>query len=65
MDNSYKIYASQDWVAENTKKLIAAPTNVTTGSLLMFNGTDWVGITKDELITEIIAAIPSAEGGSF
>ena len=48
-----------------SKKLVAAPTNAVAGDLLMYNGTDWVTITKADLIAEIIAALPSAEEASF
>ena len=47
-----------------SKKLIAAPT-ANTGDLLMYNGTNWVALSKADLIAEIIAALPSAEGVSF
>lgn len=50
---------------EGSRKLIPSPTTLTAGSLLMYDGTDWVNITKEDLIAEIIAAIPSAEEASF
>lgn len=50
---------------EGSRKLIPSPTTLTAGSLLMYDGTDWVSITKEDLIAEIIAAIPSAEEASF
>jgi hypothetical protein len=50
---------------EGSRKLIPSPTTLTTGSLLMYDGTDWVSITKEDLIEEIIAALPTWEGGSY
>ena len=48
-----------------SKKLVAAPTDVAAGDLLMYDGTNWVCISKADLIAEIIAALPSAEEASF
>lgn len=50
---------------EINEKLGQIPTNIESGSLLISNGTTLVGITKEDLIADIIAAIPSAEGGSY
>ena len=50
---------------EGSKKLIAAPTDATAGDLLMYDGTNWVKLSKADLIAEIIAALPSAEEASF
>jgi hypothetical protein len=48
-----------------SKKLVAAPTALASGMMLIYNGTSWVTITKEDLITEIIAALPNAEEASF
>ena len=50
---------------EGSRKLIPSPTTLTAGSLLMYDGTDWVSITKEALIEEIIAALPTWTGGSY
>lgn len=44
---------------------ITAPTTAQVGDLLTFDGTNWVSISKADLIAEIIAALPSAEEASF
>lgn len=41
------------------------PDNLPAGSLLIYDGTDWVSITKETLIEEIIAALPTWTGGSY
>ena len=50
---------------EGSKKLVAAPTDAVAGDLLMYDGTNWVKLSKADLIAEIIAALPSAEEASF
>ena len=48
-----------------SKKLIAAPSDAVAGDLLTYNGTNWVRISRADLIAEIIAALPNAEEASF
>lgn len=50
---------------DGSKKIVAAPTDVAAGDLLTYDGTNWVRISKADLIAEIIAALPSAEEASF
>ena len=50
---------------KGSKKLVAAPTDAVAGDLLMYDGTNWVKLSKADLIAEIIAALPSAEEASF
>lgn len=61
------LVASTTYVDEviEDKKLIPSPSNPTAGDILTYNGTEWVTITKADLIAEIIAALPSAEEASF
>lgn len=48
-----------------SKKLIAAPSDVVAGDLLTYNGTNWVRISRADLIADIIAALPRAEEATF
>lgn len=48
-----------------SKKLIATPSDAVAGDLLIYDGTNWVRISKADLIAEIIAALPNAEEASF
>lgn len=48
-----------------SKKLVAAPKNLVANDLLIYNGSDWDKISKAQLITDIIAALPPAEEGKF
>ena len=44
---------------------IPVPKNAAAGDLLTYNGTSWVRISRADLITEIIAALPRAEEATF
>lgn len=48
-----------------SKKLIATPSNAVAGDLLTYDGTNWVRISRADLIAEIIAALPRAEEATF
>lgn len=48
-----------------SKKLIATPSNAVAGDLLTYDGTNWVRISRADLIADIIAALPRAEEASF
>jgi hypothetical protein len=50
---------------EGSKKLVAAPNDIYSGDLLMYNGTTFVKLAKADLIAEIIALLPRAEGANF
>lgn len=41
------------------------PTSAAAGDLLMYDGTNWVNLSKADLIAEIIITFPSAEEASF
>jgi hypothetical protein len=41
------------------------PQNAVAGDLLIYDGTNWVCISKADLIAEIIAALPNAEEAEF
>ena len=44
---------------------IPVPKNAVAGDLLTYDGTSWVKISRTDLITEIIAALPRAEEATF
>ena len=44
---------------------VTIPQNAVAGDLLIYDGTNWVCISKADLIAEIIAALPNAEEASF
>lgn len=44
---------------------IPLPFGAVANDLLIFNGTSWTTISKADLISEIIAALPAAEEASF
>lgn len=44
---------------------ITVPQNAVAGDLLIYDGTNWVCISKADLIAEIIAALPNAEEATF
>lgn len=44
---------------------ITVPQNAVAGDLLTYDGTNWVRISRADLIAEIIAALPNAEEATF
>ena len=48
-----------------SKKLVAEPKSLVADDLLIYNGSGWSKISKAQLITDIIAALPPAEEGKF
>ena len=52
-------------VWDDASNIVFAPTNVSVGSMLIFDGVNWTSITKEDLINDIIASLPSVEGGTY
>lgn len=48
-----------------SRKLVSAPKSLTSGDLLIHDGSDWAKIAKSDLIAEVIAALPPAEEAEF
>lgn len=48
-----------------SRKLVSAPKSLTSGDLLIHDGSDWAKIAKSDLIADVIAALPPAEEAKF
>lgn len=57
--------ATEEYVDMAIANKITVPQNVIAGDLLTYDGTNWVCISKADLIAEIIAALPRAEEATF
>lgn len=64
-DSGSKKLATEEYVNTSIANKVTVPQNAVAGDLLTYDGTNWVRISKADLIAEIIAALPNAEEASF